>query len=237
MESKKRFVTVVIDGLISAGKTTIINDVLVPRLAEKGLSITVVKEPIVKWQEDGIFDLYCEDPSRWSYHFQTKAFHDRVRSMQEQYKKHGNSTDVFLLERSHFSDSLFMHTLHKRKVITDLELKHYNEWWNLWTEVIPITPDVFIYLKPDINVVMERLKKRSRPGETTVDISYQLDLQDAHEKFLGGTVAEIDDSHFVPVFHLNTNADFKNDKEVQRIITEKVESLILKLLETKRLRR
>jgi deoxyadenosine/deoxycytidine kinase len=131
-----------IEGLIGAGKSSIISECLVPLLTQKGYKVTVIPEPVDQWEE--ILPLFYENPSRWGYHFQTMAFHDRVRESQKAWKEHHDTTDIFITERGVISDKIFMNTLHEQGHVSDMEMNHYLKWWNLWEEVIHL--DQFIYL-------------------------------------------------------------------------------------------
>lgn len=227
------FIVIVIDGIVGSGKTTLIEKCLVPLLSERGLKITVVREPVEKWQNDGLLERFYQDQRRWGYHFQTKAFHDRVLECIEKFEKYGTYTDVFLLERSIFSDSLFMKMLHEDKVVDDVEMKHYTEWWSLWSRLMPFEPDLFVYLKPDLNVAMGRVKERSRGGEDGISVEYQHRLQQKHDEFLGGDTVSISESHYVPCFHMATNSNFRDDPDVKNQIATVFENKIKNILKAK----
>jgi deoxyadenosine/deoxycytidine kinase len=212
---------IIVDGIIGAGKTSLIEECLVPILAPRGYRVTVVKEPVDKWKENGSLEQFYQDPSRRAYQFQTRAFHDRIRECQEQYRKHFSTTDIFLLERSIYTDMLFMKMLLDSNTIDDTEFRDYKDLWQMWEELMPFTPTLFVYLKPDVEVAMERLHKRNREGET-VSMEYQKALQEKHDEFLGGGVVKISESRYVPCLHLYTNADFVNDTWVKGNITDRI---------------
>lgn len=226
-------ITIAVEGIISAGKSTLLKKCLIPILIERGWKVTLVDEPVEKWCEDELLKLFYEDPKRYAYHFQTKAFHDRVKECQKQYETHKSDTDVFLLERSVFSDTIFMNTLHHQGMVSDMELRHYNEWWSLWEKVVPIKPDLFIYLKPNLEVCMERLKERSRDGEEGVDVEYQSLLQSFHDKFFDVDAVEVAPGHYVPVMKIETNSNFRDDPEVKRDITNQIEAQLKKIQHSK----
>jgi len=218
---KKMAQVIVIDGIISAGKTSLIEECLVPILTARGYRITVVKEPVDKWKESGSLTQFYKDPSRRAYQFQTRAFHDRIRECQEQYRKHFSNTDIFLLERSIYTDLLFMKMLLDSNTIDETEFRDYKDLWQMWEELMPFIPTLFVYLKPDVEIAMERLCKRSREGET-VSIEYQKALQEKHDEFLGKDVVKISESRNVSCLHLYTNADFVNDIGVKENITDRI---------------
>lgn len=225
-------IVVVVDGLISSGKTTYLG-MLRNVLTKRGYRVTLVKEPIDKWNEPGpnntpsLFQLFNNDPQRWGYHFQTKAFHDRVIENQNMFRKYGDRSDVFILERSCFTDGLFMETLLEGGFVTNLEMRDYREWCNLWAEVMPYEPDLFIYLRPPVDVCMDRLKERARKGEEKITREYQETLQRKHDAFFSGDAVSISESHFVPCVKLETTANFRDDIQVQEELASHFEELLV----------
>ena len=224
-------VIVVVDGLIASGKTTYLA-MLINVLTRRGWRVTLVKEPIDKWNTpapDGgpsLFQRFNSDPSRWGYHFQTKAFYDRVMENKEMYAKYGDRSDVFILERSCFTDGLFMGSLHDAGLVDNLEMKDYEDWCSMWAEVMPYEPDLFIDLRPPIDVCMERLKERNRPGEEKITKEYQLGLQKKHDEFFAGDAVNISGSHFVPCVRLETSENYRDDSQVQEKYASHFESLV-----------
>jgi len=193
---------------------------------ERGWKVTIVDEPVSKWESDKLLKKFYDDPDRYAYHFQTKAFLDRVRECQSQYRKHKDNTDVFILERSIFSDTIFMNTLYEMGMVDDMEMEHYKEWWDLWEEIMPFQPNMFIYLKPDLDVCMKRVIERSRNGEEGIKKEYQELLEKKHDKFFENDAVEISKGHYVPVLPLVTNSNFRDDPIIKEMITDLIEEKI-----------
>lgn len=225
---------VVVDGIISAGKSTYI-ETIATGLPSKGWRVTVVKEPVDKWNETGILKRFYKDPKRWAYHFQTKAFHDRVVENVEQFEKFGSSSDLFLLERSPFTDTLFMEILHEAGDIDDLEMKDYREWWKLWYKIMPYQPNLFIYLKPDLEQCMNRLHIRNRDGEQGVSADYQRHLENKHDIFFKSDKIQLTDTTEAECITLRTNENFKDDPVVKERMVADFDVLLKRNLATKRL--
>ena len=225
MSSSKKYVVVVVDGLVGSGKTTLLEKCLVPILTKKGLKVTLVREPVEKWKKTGALERFYQNPERRGFQFQTMAFHDRVRKSQEKYKKYKDTTDVFLMERSIFSDMLFMKTLFSMGTIDQSEVDDYASLWKMWEEVMPLKPDLFVYLKPDIEEVMDRVVKRARSAETGISKDYQIMLEKHHDEFLGDEYATIS-GLFVPCFRLETNENFRDDEKVMEKITSIIKEKI-----------
>ena len=224
MSSRKPFV-VVVDGLIGSGKTTLIG-VLFKELSARGWNVTVVKEPVDKWHSTGILQRFYADPKRWGYHFQTTAFHDRVVENLEMFQRHGHTSDIFILERSPFTDTLFMELLYEAGDVDDLEMQDYQRWWKLWYKVMPYQPDLFVYLKPELEECMRRLKARNRSGEEGVSVDYQRRLEGKHDKFFAGDTVQISECSSVKCVKIETNENFKDEPHVRDKITTMFEQMI-----------
>jgi deoxyadenosine/deoxycytidine kinase len=224
MLNQKKPIVLSVEGIIGVGKSSIIEHCLIPLLTSRGWKVTLIEEPVNEWKE--ILPLFYKDPSRWAYHFQTMAFHDRVRESQDKWENYKDNTDIFITERSVYSDPLFMKTLYERGNVTDLEMKNYIKWWSLWKTVLHFNIDMFIYLTPTIEETMRRVRLRSREGEEGVSIDYQLDLLKQHENFFGsGIVMET-----IPVHKLDTDSDFKTDSSVKNNIIDIIENKIINIV-------
>ena len=222
MSEEHHPIVVVVDGIIGSGKTTILRECLIPILTKKGWRVTEVREPVEKWKESGRLQQFYKDPSRRGYQFQTRAFHDRVRESQQKYRQYHTNTDVFLLERSIFTDVLFTKMLLETGMIDQTEYEDYIDLWTMWEEVMPFKPDLFIYLKPDLDICMQRLRERARDGEEGVNEEYQRRLQEKHDEFLGSDYVSIGECHYVPRLLLETNCNFRDDPIVQQEICRRI---------------
>jgi deoxyadenosine/deoxycytidine kinase len=215
---------VVVEAIIAAGKVTYIT-MIRDHLVSLGKKVVVVPEPVDKWEKSELLLRFYADPRRWAYHFQTKAFHDRVVVNQQAYETHGDDVDYYLLERSPLSDKMFMNVLHERNDVDDLEMKDYGEWWSMWNRMMPYKPTHFIFLNPSIKVCMIRLSERGRPGEDGVTFEYQLSLQKQHELFFAKGFVTIDEKN-VPVIRLDTDENFRDERQVrEKMCRQFVESI------------
>lgn len=208
---------IVVDGIIGAGKTTFIDKCLVPYLRAQGLIVAVVEEPVELWKESGALKQFYEDPSRRAYQFQTRAFHDRIKMVLERFRAYKDTADVFILERSIFTDVLFMEMLHESGTIDETEYVDYMDIWTMWSNLMPFTPDLFVYLRPPVEEAMKRLRHRNRDGEAGVSQAYQTDLLKKHDKFLGHshTVIIKDGVEIsVPVMCFTTSKNFITNERV-----------------------
>jgi len=223
----KRPKLIVIDGLIGAGKTTFI-DLFVEYLRSNSKKVAIIKEPVDEWVKSGLLQKFYEDRKRWGYTFQTTAFRSRIMMSIKMYHKHAHEVDYFVTERCVFSDSIFMNMLVEDGFVTEMEQIEYHKWWNLWYMLMPAVPDIFIWLRPDVEVCMERIKSRGRAGEENIELQYQQRLHEGYSKIMGSDKVIIDE-YVVPCCHLNTNDNFRDDPEVQKKLLTQVDNMLKKL--------
>jgi len=224
MASEQEFV--VIDGIIGSGKTTLIEECLLPGLRAEGLSVAVVPEPVQLWKANGSLQQFYDDPKRRGFQFQTRVFHDRVRATQKTYAETPDA-DIYLLERSIFTDTLFMNMLYKSKTVDESEHRDYLALWAMWKEVMPFTPSSFVHLRPKLTVAMARVKERSRKGEEGVSRGYQDDLQKEHDKFFEKGYVAMGKNRRAPVFQFDSEKNYRSDKAIKKEVVDWVLDAVL----------
>ena len=216
-------IVICVEGIISAGKTSLINECLVPLWTQRGLRVRVIEEPVDKWKE--ILPMFYEDPKRWAYHFQSKAFHDRVVESKRMWNMYKDDTDIFICDRSIFSDPGFMEINYIQGNMTNMEMKHYNEWWNMWSTVVPFIPDMFVYLTVSVEEATIRLKERSRNGESKITPEYQQLLKNFHDETYG---CSLETSRFVregidvPVVKVDASVNYKSNDIIRKEVANSI---------------
>jgi deoxyadenosine/deoxycytidine kinase len=222
---------IVIDGIIGAGKTTLLHNCLIPGLTSRGYKVVLIKEPVDKWEKNGTLVEFYSDIKRYAYKFQTMAFHDRVRETQRVFANLDNHSDnklIILSERSIFTDRVFAKMLFESGNMTKSEYDSYSDLWTMWSEVMPIKPSLFVYLKPTVSESMKRISNRGRSGEE-VSLEYQMNLAKEHDNMYKDDHIIISDNESIPCIKIETDEDFKNDKNVQeKILWQIVQNINLR---------
>ena len=180
MSVKKPFM-IIFDGLIGSGKTTLINS-LCNYMNSKGIKTLSVLEPVHLWKECGALEHFYKDIPQNCYEFQTFVYVTRIKDLLLKYKESKDKYDVFLIERSILTDRYVFVEMLKNELGT-IRYNMYQEWANMWKEVIPFSFDLFVFLDTDVQTSMERIKKRNRDEETQIPESYQKNLLEAHKTF------------------------------------------------------
>ena len=176
----------VIDGNIGGGKSTLIDYL---RKIEKigNRKVVVIQEPIDAWgqivDENGtpILKLFYENTKEHAFPFQMAAFISRVEVLKCAMRENTNS--IIVTERSLYTDrDVFAKMLFDSGNITLVNYTIYLKWFDLFAEDYPISKQIYISAIPE--VCCERIKKRSRDGESSIEIEYLRNCHDYHENML-----------------------------------------------------
>lgn len=181
-----------IEGLIGAGKTTLIEQV-VAALRARGKKVAYASEPVKTWEEVGALKLFYKNPPRYAYTFQTFTYITRVKQIIKACQAVPD-VEILITERCPYTDrNIFMEL--QRAIVTKEEMVMYDMWCDFWLDYLP--EDLregfkcgsarAIYLRPSIEACMARVTERARAGEVEgVPEEYQLQLYEAHEAYLCG---------------------------------------------------
>ena len=154
---------IVIDSEIGAGKTTLIS-LLATAFKAQGLWVAVIPEPVSEWERVRLLQEFSADQppkhrAQSTYIFQTYAFVTRVKSTQKVVAASPDA-DIYLLEHSVLTDCfVFMELL--RELVGPRYMEMYEAWWEMWSQVMPIRPEKFVYLNPSLNKFQARVEARA----------------------------------------------------------------------------
>lgn len=211
-----------IEGIIGAGKSTLIN-----HLTELNhTKPIIVEEPVHLWQQSGILQKAYENPLVWNFPAQCHFFTSRLDAFRTCYQP---THSLYVSERSAFSDILFWNTqLVLNRVESDLHTI-YKDMWSTFQRLQPIpNPTLFVYLRPDLDECMRRMQARGRREESTVDLEYQTALYEQHEDIFNNGEVEMPDGTLVPCLVIHSNEDYRNDELVLNQIKQQIENKLSK---------
>lgn len=191
----KKFI--VVDGLIGAGKTTLIK-LLHQKFNKEGIKCVASYEPVDIWENTGALQKFYSNIKDNCYNFQTFAFVTRIKRIIEDLESNPDG-EIFLLERSIFSDKyIFVEMLKKSGMFDQVDIDMYNTWWDMWEKIMPAKPDLFVLLDTSVDDSMERLKIRNRDVESSsVEPNYQIKLRKSHFDFYNKYLPEHNYKTFV----------------------------------------
>ncbi|KAG8439421.1 hypothetical protein GDO86_005580 [Hymenochirus boettgeri] len=227
-----------VEGNIAVGKSTFLR-----LLSSTFQEWSVVTEPLKKWQHihnstldtqispkpamNNLLQLMYDNPSRWSYTFQTVSCMSRFKTQLEPIpeKLLSQQDPVQIFERSIYSDrNIFAKTLFELNHLNAMEWTMYQEWHSFLLQEFSkrVVLDGIVYLRASPEKCFERLHRRARSEEMTVQLEYLEKLHEQHEKWL----TKETDVNSIPVLVLDGEEEFENNARASDVLSSKVKAFI-----------
>src|SRR4030042_2555382 len=124
-------------------------------------------------------DFYA-DMHAWSFHLQIFFLGHRA----DQYLEASRDARSAILDRSIYEDAhIFARALHNLGNLAERDYLSYRKLFEHVVESLP-RPDLLIYLKAPVSVLMDRIRKRARNMETGISAEYPNLLDSFYEEWL-----------------------------------------------------
>lgn len=187
----------IIDGNIGSGKSTFLK-----HLQTVFPDVVTIQEPVDEWfklkNEQGVslFELFYNDPVRYSYLFQTNILYTRfnkIKTLMEPTDE--NKNKIVVCERSIMTDlNVFVEAARDLGNLSSIEYEVFVNWYNMLVDLSNFRVDGVIYIRCGPDISMERIQKRNRTGESGISFEYLKLLHEKHEQWL---MSEDDDKQSV----------------------------------------
>jgi len=162
---------IIVAGNIGVGKTSLAER-LSERLGWRSAFESVTDNPYLA-------DFYT-DMRQWAFHLQIFFLGHRA----QQYLKMANDPQSVVFDRTIFEDEvIFARALYHMGNVTERDYLSYRRVFDLITSQLP-PPDLLIYLKAPVSVLMERIRSRARSIETGITTEYLALLESFYEDWL-----------------------------------------------------
>lgn len=159
---------IAIEGVIGVGKTTL------ARLLQPAFQSTLVLE--VFEENPFLSDFYAD---RQRYAFQTQIFF----LLSRYYQQRRSVPEILMRDEPLITDYTFTKdALFARINLSGDELEMYYRVHDALAEKIPL-PNLIVYLRADIDVLMQRIASRDRPYERNMERNYIEELIQAYDAF------------------------------------------------------
>lgn len=175
--------TIVLEGVIGVGKSTLLSR-LENHYRLLGKKVVVVQEPVEIWKQSGLLSAFYADKKRWTYTFQSAAFADHILACQSALVTMPDA-EIVLIERSPVSNRIFAEMLRDSGDMSELEWGVYERWADVWSKLMPVKPNMYLYMRATPEVCLERIKARARPGEELISLEYLKQLHEKHDTIFG----------------------------------------------------
>ena len=201
-----------IEGNIGAGKTTAINKLeehIKSKFPEDESSIMFLREPVDVWNtikdenNESILEKFYKDSNKYAFPFQVMAFATRSANIKNAIKENPKCK-IIVCERSLEADNnVFAKMLRDDGMIENVQYQIYEHFYNTCKD--HILTDGVIYVDSTPSKCSERINKRSREGEGSIELDYLQKCKDYHDKWLLN-------NKDVSVLRIDTNDDVKYDR-------------------------
>jgi deoxyadenosine/deoxycytidine kinase len=224
---KKRPLMISIEGNIGSGKSSILHHLeQYFNLTGLGLdhnlnrNIMFLKEPVDEWATicdasgETILAKFYKDPAKYAFAFQIMAYATRLNSLRKTIAENPECT-ILICERSLEADKqIFANMLHDDGLIDDVSYQIYCRNFSEYAPDFKVDKVVYIDASPE--KCFSRIAKRSRNGESNIELAYLEKCKKYHDMWLccdktvdSSVHSSVELSLHEPnhVLHLNTNAD------------------------------
>jgi len=151
------------------------------------------------------------DMHRWSFNLQIYFLHHRFSSIIDIIK----SESGFVQDRTIYEDvEIFSKNLHQMGFMDDRDWETYSNLFKNMTKFLK-TPDLIVYLKADLDTLIDRIQKRRREYEATIDPKYLERLNLLYNQW-------IENINWTKVLVVDTNAFniFKDEDTLKSIFND-----------------
>jgi deoxyadenosine/deoxycytidine kinase len=208
-----------IEGNIGSGKSTLLEKL---RLRLENINVLFLQEPVDIWDTirdssgQTMLQKFYADQTKYAFSFQIMAYISRLSILKKAIRE--NPGAIIITERSLHTDKMvFAKMLFDSGLIEDVNYQIYLKWFDEFTVECPLNK--IIYVKADPEVCFNRIKKRSRAGESNIPLNY---LQDCH-KYHEDMVREMD----VAKLLLDGNQDIFENRPVLDEWIQQIEDFIV----------
>jgi len=162
---------VIVAGNIGVGKTSLVS-LLAAKLDWEPFFEPEAANPYLS-------DFY-KDMSGWAFHSQIYFLSRRLKSHHEI----SRFNRTVLQDRSVYEDAeIFARNLHLQGYINQRDFLTYCELFQTTLELLP-PPDLVIYLRASVPVLMKRIKHRGRDYEKNIESDYLDELNQLYERWI-----------------------------------------------------
>jgi len=195
---------VLVAGNIGVGKTSLAER-LGGRLGWRTAFESVADNPYLP-------DFYT-DMARWAFHLQVFFLGHRA----EQHLELTNDAQSAIADRSIYEDAfIFARALHHLGNLSERDYLAYRRVFDLVTASLP-APDLLIYIKAPVPVLMERIRSRGREMESGITTDYLSLLESFYDDWM-------DTFDVCPVLTIRSDdLDFVHKEEHLNIVVQRIQ--------------
>jgi deoxyadenosine/deoxycytidine kinase len=210
-----------IDGNIGSGKSTLLEKL--KEYYKNDKNIIFAQEPVDEWQSikdangTSMLEKFYQDQKTYSFPFQMMAYISRLHILKTIVRE--NPGAVIVTERSLYTDRLvFAKMLFDTGLIEDVNYQVYLKWFDSFAEEYPISG--IIYVNADPKICYERIKRRSRTGESDIPMDYLVKCDKYHNDMIEEFKSKI------TIVELNGNQDIFDESSIINLWIYRIDQVL-----------
>jgi len=165
----KKFIAVA--GNIGVGKSTLV------AMLSKRLGWEPFYEPVT--ENPYLADFY-QDMSAWAFHSQVFFLTKRLQAHRQIFLRPGS----VIQDRSVYEDAeIFAYNLYAQGVMSRRDYASYHALYTVLCEFLP-PPDLVVYLRASVDTLVQRIARRGREYERTIQPDYLRQLNGRYEEWI-----------------------------------------------------
>lgn len=131
-------------------------------------------------EDNPYLEQFYQNMERWSFNLQIYFLQNRFQQIKD--IQTGNRSVI--QDRSIYEDAfIFAPNLYDMKLMSDRDFNNYKHLFNLIHSFLS-PPDLLIYLRSSVPKLVEKIDKRGRDCETTIEVSYLENLNNRYESWI-----------------------------------------------------
>ncbi len=156
---------------------------------------------------------FYADMRQWSFHLQVFFLGHRA----QQHRALAHSPESAIADRSIYEDAyIFARALHHLGNLNERDYQSYRAVFDLVVAGLP-RPDLLLYLRAPVNVILDRIRKRGRGMETGISAEYLTLLDTFYEEW-------VQTFDLCPVLTIQTDdLDFVNKPRHLDIVVKRIQ--------------
>lgn len=164
---------IAVAGNIGVGKTSLVN------FLTQEYDFQPVFEPFA---DNPYLDDFYKDMRRWAFHSQMYFLAHKFRLHQEL----ANTPGTLIQDRTIYEDAeIFATHLARSRKMLKRDFETYRELYSAMLKSLQ-PPDLMIYLRCSVRATRRRIKRRGRPSEQNIPVSYLRSLNKLYEEWIAG---------------------------------------------------
>lgn len=148
---------IAVEGPIGAGKTT-----LASMLAEE-LHLPIIKEIV---DENPFLAKFYESMDDWSFQLEMFFLCNRYKQLEDTVNQYIDKAKPVISDYHIYKNLIF-----GERTLKGMKREKYRQIYHVLTDDLP-KPDIILYIKADLDVLLRRIAKRGRPFEEGMDTAY-----------------------------------------------------------------